>query len=150
MIIVSKPNNWGVENPNDVVGIAVLAEELGFDSIWTAEHLLNSGYVSERIGDRPYYHGLCTLAYVAAKTTKIALGTSVVVLPFRHPMELAKYAATLDQLSGGRVILGVGVGGLIEEFQAMGIPFEQRGAISDETLRKIGRASCRERVCQYV
>src|SRR3546814_7145163 len=80
MIIVSKPNNWGVENPNDVVGIAVLAEELGFDSIWTAEHLLNSGYVSERIGDRPYYHGLCTLAYVAAKTTKIALGTSVVVL----------------------------------------------------------------------
>src|SRR3546814_4657403 len=103
MIIVSKPNNWGVENPNDVVGIAVLAEELGFDSIWTAEHLLNSGYVSERIGDRPYYHGLCTLAYVAAKTTKIALGTSVVVLPFRHPMELAKYAATLDQLSGGRV-----------------------------------------------
>src|SRR3546814_15138485 len=93
MIIVSKPNNWGVENPNDVVGIAVLAEELGFDSIWTAEHLLNSGYVSERIGDRPYYHGLCTLAYVAAKTTKIALGTSVVVLPFRHPMAQAKNAA---------------------------------------------------------
>src|SRR3546814_14751802 len=89
-------------------------------------------------------------------------------------MELAKYAATLDQLSGGRVILGVGVGGLIEEFQAMGIPFEQRGAISDETLRivrklwteetvthhgtrwnfddvkEFGRASLRERVCQYV
>src|SRR3546814_2494198 len=88
---ISIPNNWGGENPNDVVGIAVLAEELGFDSIWTAEHLLNSGYVSERIGDRPYYHGLCTLAYVAAKTTKIALGTSVVVLPFRseeHTSEL--------------------------------------------------------------
>src|SRR3546814_4239714 len=78
------------------------------------------------------FRSLCTLAYVAAKTTKIALGTSVVVLPFRHPMELAKYAATLDQLSGGRVILGVGVGGLIEEFQAMGIPFEQRGAISED------------------
>src|SRR3546814_2644102 len=132
---ISIPNNWGGENPNDVVGIAVLAEELGFDSIWTSEHLLNSGYVSERIGDRPYYHGLCTLAYVAAKTTKLALGTSVVVLPFRHPMELAKYAATLDPLSGGRVILSVGVGGLIEAVQAMGIPFEPRGAISDETLR---------------
>src|SRR3546814_8665804 len=81
MICVSLPNNWCVESPNEFVVIAVLAEELGFDSIWTAEHLLNSGYVSERIGDRPYYHGLCTLAYVAAKTTKIALGTSVVVLP---------------------------------------------------------------------
>src|SRR3546814_16291849 len=138
MICVSLPNNWCVESPNEFVVIAVLAEELGFDSIWTAGHLLNGGYVSERIGDRPYYHGLCTLAYVAAKTTKIALMTSVVVLPFRHPMELAKYAATLDQFSGGRGILGVCVSGLHEEFQDMGIHGEQRGAISSQTSR-IGR-----------
>src|SRR3546814_1607879 len=95
------------------------------------------------------FRSLCTLAYVAAKTTKIALGTSVVVLPFRHPMELAKYAATLDQLSGGRVILGVGVGGLIEEFQAMGIPFEQRGAISDETLRIVRKLWTEETVTHH-
>src|SRR3546814_16534204 len=92
------------------------------------------------------FRSLCTLAYVAAKTTKIALGTSVVVLPFRHPMELAKYAATLDQLSGGRVILGVGVGGLIEEFQAMGIPFEKRGALSDETICTVRKLLTEETV----
>src|SRR3546814_19421984 len=65
-------------------------------------------------------------------------------------MELAKYAATLDQLSGGRVILGVGVGGLIEEFQAMGIPFEQRGAISDETLRIVRKLWTEETVTHPV
>src|SRR3546814_14062943 len=107
----------------------------------TAYEMRISDWSSDVCSSDLYYHGLCTLAYVATKTTKIALGTSVVVLPFRHPMELAKYAATLDQLSGGRVILGVGVGGLIEEFQAMGIPFEQRGAISDETLRIVDRKS---------
>src|SRR3546814_15349875 len=64
-------------------------------------------------------------------------------------MELAKYAATLDQLSGGRVILGVGVGGLIEEFQAMGIPFEQRGAISDETLRIVRKLWTEETVTHH-
>lgn len=134
---ISIPNNWGVENPEDVVGVAVLAEELGYDSVWTAEHMLNTGYVDERIGNRPYYHGLCTLAYVAARTTRITLGTSVVVLPFRHPMELAKFGATLDRLSGGRMILGAGVGGLVEEFDAMGISFAERGAISDETLEVV-------------
>lgn len=134
---VSVPNNWGVEDPQEMIGVGVRADELGFDSLWVAEHMLNAGYLFERIGDKPYYHVLATLAYFAARTRNIALGTSVVVLPFRHPIDLAKFAATVDSLSGGRVILGVGAGGLVDEFDALGIPFDQRGKITDEALHVI-------------
>lgn len=132
---LSLPNNWGLEDPADLVDLGVLADDLGFASIWVSEHLLNISYVEQRIGNRPYYHPLALLAFIAARTQRIILGTSVLVLPFHHPAELAKFAATLDRLSAGRVILGVGVGAVAEEFEALSIPFQQRGKITDESLQ---------------
>jgi len=130
----SLSNNQGIEDVQAIVRLAIRAEELGYDSVWTSDHLFNVGHVFERIGDRPYYDPLTILTYVAAVTTRIRLGTSVLVLPYHHPMRLAKAAATLDVLSGGRVILGVGVGGVEREFKALGTSYAERGAITDETI----------------
>ena len=132
---ISIPNNWGVENPQELVDLAVLADTLGYDSLWVTEHLLNVGYIGERLGNKPYYHSLGMLSFIAARTKNIALGTSVVVLPFRHPADQAKFAATIDQLSGGRLILGIGTGALEAEFEALNIPFRERGAITNESMQ---------------
>src|SRR5206468_1319113 len=94
----------------------------------------NSGYIRERLDDRPYYHPLATLSYLEATTRRVSLGTSVLVLPYHNPVELAKYAASLDQMSGGRVVLGVGVGAMTEEFESLGVPFNQRGALTNESM----------------
>ena len=131
---VTIPNNWGVEDPLQVLALGPLAEELGYDSLWVMDHLFNIGFVRERLEDRPYYHPLATLSYLAGTTQKIMLGTSVLVLPYHNPVELAKYAATLDQFSGGRVTLGVGAGAMPEEFQALGIELRQRRSLTDESI----------------
>ena len=131
---VTIPNNWGIADPQHVLAMGPVAEELGYDSIWVMDHLFNNGYIRERLDDKPYYHPLATLSYLSATTKQVKLGTSVLVLPYHHPVELAKYAATLDQMSGGRVILGVGVGAMTEEFAALGIPFRQRGALTNECI----------------
>lgn len=136
-VAVSIPTNVGVDDPAALVDIAVLAEDLGFDSIWTSEHLMHVSYVRARLGDRPYFHPLAALSYMAAKTSRIRLGTSVLILPFHHPFDVAKYVATLDQFCGGRVTLGVGVGNVPEEFEAMNVPWRRRGSITDEALRVI-------------
>jgi probable F420-dependent oxidoreductase len=127
-------NNWGIEDVQALVGLAVRAEELGLDSVWTHDHVFNVGHVFDRIGGRPYYEPLTLLSYVAARTTRVRLGTSVLVLPYHNPIRLAKTAATLDVLSGGRLILGVGVGAIENEMQAMGVAFKERGKFSDEAL----------------
>jgi probable F420-dependent oxidoreductase len=98
------------------------------------DHLFNNGYIRERLDDKPYYHPLATLSYLAATTKRVRLATSVLVLPYHNPVELAKYTATLDQMSGGRVTLGVGVGAMTEEFEALGIPMRQRGALTNECI----------------
>lgn len=131
---VTIPNNWGVENPQDVIALGSLAEDLGFDSVWVMDHLFNNGYIRERLDDKPYYHPMATLSHVSALTSRVKLGTSVLVLPYHNPVELAKYAATLDQMSGGRVILGVGVGAMTPEFDALGIPMSQRGSLTNESM----------------
>ena len=131
---VTIPNNWGVEDPQAVIGFGPLAEELGFDSVWVMDHLFNNGYIRERLDDKPYYHPMATLSHVSALTSRVRLGTSVLVLPYHNPVELAKYAATLDQMSGGRVILGVGVGAMTPEFEALGIPLSQRGSLTNESM----------------
>ena len=127
-------NNQGVEDVQALVELAVRAEELGFDSVWVHDHVFNVGHVLERIGDKPYYEPLALLSYVAARTSRVRLGTSVLVLPYHNPIRLAKTAATLDVLSGGRLILGVGVGAIESEMAAMGTPFKQRGAFTDEAI----------------
>ncbi len=129
------PNNLGVENPHDVVQLGVYAEELGFDSVWVNHHILHVGYVKERLGDRPYQDALVTLTWLAANTSTVKLGTSVLVMPYLHPMSLAKQLATLDQLSGGRLIVGLGAGSLPEENAALGVPYESRGRYCNEFLQ---------------
>src|SRR5215467_2362841 len=131
---VTIPNNWGVEEPQQVLAFGPVAEELGYDSIWVMDHLFNNGYIRERLDDKPYYHPLATLSHLSATTKRVVLGTSVLVLPYHNPVELAKYTATLDQMSGGRVTLGVGVGAMTEEFEALGVPFRQRGALTNESM----------------
>jgi probable F420-dependent oxidoreductase len=132
---ITVPNNWGVEDVHEVVALGQRAEQLGFDSIWTMDHLLNIGFVRDRLDNKPYYHPLGILSFLAAKTSTITLGTSVIVLPYHNPIELAKYSATLDQLSGGRFILGVGAGGTRVESDALGLDFHRRGAIANEMMQ---------------
>ena len=130
----SLSNNQGMEDIQGVIDLAVCCEDLGFDSVWASEHVFNVSYVYDRIGDKPYYEPLTVLTYVAAKTSTIGLGTSVLVRPYHNPIRLAKVAATLDVRSGGRVMLGGGGGVIEEELEAMGSPFAERGAITDETI----------------
>lgn len=132
---VTVPNNWGIEDVNVALSFGPLAEELGYDSVWVMDHLFNNGYIRERLDDKPYYHPLATLTYLSAITTSVLLGTSVLVLPYHNPVELAKYTATLDQMSGGRVTLGVGVGAMVEEFDALGIPMSERASLTNESIR---------------
>ncbi|HWN92603.1 MAG TPA: LLM class flavin-dependent oxidoreductase, partial [Verrucomicrobiae bacterium] len=74
---VTIPNNWGIADPRQVLAMGPLAEALGYDSVWVMDHLLNSGYIRERLDDKPYYHPLATLSYLAATTSRVSLGTSV-------------------------------------------------------------------------
>jgi probable F420-dependent oxidoreductase len=131
---VTIPNNWGIEDPQQVLAFGPLAEELGYDSVWVMDHLFNNGYIRERLDGKPYYNPLATLSYLAATTKNVLLGTSVLVLPYHNPIELAKYTATLDQMSGGRVTLGVGVGAMTEEFNALGISMKRRGSLTNECI----------------
>ncbi len=131
---ITIPNNWGVEDPQQVLDMGPRAEELGFDSLWVMDHLFNVAHVRSRIYDKPYYHPMSVLSYLAATTKRPMLGTSVLVLPYHNPVELAKYAATLDQISGGRLTLGVGAGATTEEFELLGIPLRSRGTLTDESI----------------
>src|SRR5512145_3569477 len=128
---ISLFNNQGIEDVHALVDLAVRAEALGLDSVWVHDHVFNVGHVLERIGDRPYYEPLTLLTYVAARTERVKLGTSVLVLPYHNAIRLAKTAATLDILSRGRLILGVGVGAVENEMEAMGSSFKERGALTD-------------------
>ncbi|MCZ6890619.1 MAG: LLM class flavin-dependent oxidoreductase [Gammaproteobacteria bacterium] len=131
---ISLPNNHGVASIRDLVGLAVRAEQLGFASVWVSEHLFHSSYVAERLGDKPYHEALTVLTAVACATEKVRLGTSVLVLPWHHPVRLAKQVASLDELSGGRVDLGLGVAQTDDEYRNLGVPFNRRGRIADEML----------------
>ena len=131
---VSLLNNWGIADAHALVDLAVRAEALGVDSVWVHDHVFNVAHVLERIGDRPYYEPLTLLSFVAARTERVRLGTSVLVLPYHNAIRLAKTAATLDVLSRGRLILGVGVGAVEQEMVAMGTPFKERGAFTDEAM----------------
>jgi probable F420-dependent oxidoreductase len=118
---------------DDVALVAEAAEELGFDSIWTTEHLLVGTEAVERFGRT--LDSLSTLAWLAARVERVRLGTSVLILPLHHPVRLAKEAATLQELSGGRLRLGVGVGWHRAEFDFFGAGFADRGRRSDESIR---------------
>jgi probable F420-dependent oxidoreductase len=130
----SIPNNQGVLDPADLIGLAVLAEKLGCHSVWASEHLFHSSYIAERLGDLPYFEPLTILTAVAAVTKKVRLGTSVLVLPWHDPPRLGKVVATLDHISGGRVDFGVGVATTKDEFENLGVDFASRGRRANEVL----------------
>ncbi len=130
----SIPGNQGVEDAGALIRLAALAEELGCSSVWTSEHLFHSSYIADRLGDLPYYEPLTVLTAAAGVTSKVRLGTSVLVLPWHDPPRLGKVVATLDHLSGGRVDLGVGVATTKDEFDNLGVDFKTRGRRADEVL----------------
>jgi len=132
-------------SPESLVKVASRAEELGYDSVWVLERLLwplnpKEPYPATPDGSLPEAYQIVfdpieTLTFVAAHTKKVQLGTSVVVLPYHNPIQLARRIATLDVLSGGRALVGVGAGWSRDEFEAVGTPFERRGARCDEFLQ---------------
>lgn len=114
--------------------LARAAESLGFDGVWANDHLVAPRFLV-KAGDRPSFHEpLLVLASVAAATERVRLGTAVIALPLREPTLLARQAATLNALSGGRLVLGVGLGAYPEELTAIGRPARGRGAIFEEKL----------------
>lgn len=131
---VHLPSNFGWERAADLLALAQTVEELRFDSAWVSEHVFHVGYLADRLGGRPYYSPLPVLSAVAALTSRIRLGTSVLVLPYHQPALLAKNLATLDVLSDGRLTVGVGAGVLREEFEALGADYTARGAVTDEAI----------------
>jgi probable F420-dependent oxidoreductase len=122
------------KSPDDIAKVAKHAEESGYASIWVSDHIL----MPARTGAVPatdLLEPLPTLGYVAAMTKKIKIGTSVIVVPYRNAVHLAKELATVDILCGGRLIAGLGTGWLEEEFRALNAPYERRGAYTDEAIR---------------
>lgn len=138
-------NAGPMAEPEIAVALARAAEEAGVESLWTVEHVVvpagyETPYPYSSTGKMPggeevaITDPLIWLSYVAAVTTTVKLATGILILPQRNPVVLAKEVATLDRLSKGRVVLGVGVGWLREEFDAIGVPFERRGARTDDYI----------------
>jgi len=142
------PVNVGTPAPAFLAALAERAEAAGLESLWTYEHAIvpvdyASRYPYARSGkmpvtpETPFVDPLIALAFAAAKTSTIRLATGINILPQANPLSVAKQAASLDFLSGGRFTLGVGVGWLAEEFEAMGTPFARRGARFNDYLAAI-------------
>jgi probable F420-dependent oxidoreductase len=129
------------------VALARTAEAAGIESLWTYEHIVVPGVYrsaypyssSGRMPDARFADALDWIAFLSAVTERIAFGTGMLILPEHNPVELAKRAATIDRLSGGRLFLGVGVGWLKEEFESLGVPWEHRGPRTDEYIQAMRR-----------
>lgn len=142
------PQAGGAATGTALRDVAQGAEALGFAHAWVGDHLVLPMTQRERYPfnpsgefpvapDRPWLDPYTLLAFLAGQTGSIGLGISVCILPYRHPIENAKMAADLDYLSGGRLLFGAGAGWWAEEFEALGVPFHERGARSDEQLEAI-------------
>jgi probable F420-dependent oxidoreductase len=112
---------------------AVRAEQLGYDSVWVSDHVVVPNANVERFG-AAIYDPLITLAVAAGATSRVQLGTAVLIVPYRNPVVTAKMVSSLDALSGGRFVLGIGAGWLEEESTMLGVPFAERGPMTDEYL----------------
>ncbi|MEK9821600.1 MAG: TIGR03619 family F420-dependent LLM class oxidoreductase [Gammaproteobacteria bacterium] len=120
-------------SPDIISNILTQADQAGIESAWIVDHIAIPPDDSEGSGGR-YLDPLTTLAWMAALTRQIKIGTSVLVLPYRPPLPTAKSLATIQELSGGRLLLGVGIGWMAPEFRALGVPRQKRGQIADDTL----------------
>ena len=124
---------------NALTEMAVKAEEMGYDSVWVTDHIIVPDVLPDRPPEIVYRHDMLEpvtlLAHLGAVTSRVNIGTSVIILPYRNPVILAKAIATADVLSNGRVIFGAAVGWMEGEFAALNAEFKERGAVSDEYLR---------------
>jgi probable F420-dependent oxidoreductase len=126
--------NFGPGATPEALGAAAdWAEQVGFQLVMISDHVAVTPDVAQAY-PAPFYEPFTALAWLAGRTSRVQLGTTVVILPYRHPLLLARRASNLDQLSGGRLILGVGVGWARAEFEALGISFARRGRLSDDCL----------------
>jgi len=146
------PNFVGLGHREPMVRIAQTAEELGFASLWTSDQVLMPAALFDPYGDN--LECLTTLAFLACCTHRIRLGTSILILPLRDRVIVAKQVATIHELSGGRFTLGVGVGWSEAEFQCLGVDFDTRSQLTDQHLdvirtlwgsRRTGRSRCHGR-----
>jgi probable F420-dependent oxidoreductase len=129
----------GPQSTRETIGAcAQAAEAAGVDEVWISDHIAIPPDDAEGSGGR-YLDPLATLAFLAARTERVRIGTAVLNLPYRPPLPTAKAIATIQELSGGRVDLGVGLGWMRPEFKALGVDRSRRGAITDETLEFLHR-----------
>lgn len=130
---VNVPNFGPGTRPDVLRQWALTVEGLGFDLLMLSDHVVITPDVAEQY-PAPFYEPFTTLAWLAGITSRVRLGTTVLIVPYRHPLLAARMAANLNDLSGGRLVLGVGVGWARQEFAALGAPFKERGRLTDEYL----------------
>jgi probable F420-dependent oxidoreductase len=151
------PISGRAAGPEVLTEAAQSAERQGWDAVWSADRVVTPWRIDTAYPyaedaafivppDRPFLDSMSCLAYLAGRTERIQLGISVLVLPYRHPLYWARVAATVDLLAGGRLLMGVGVGWMREEFEAQNVPFEARGKITDEQLEIIARLMSSESI----
>jgi alkanesulfonate monooxygenase SsuD/methylene tetrahydromethanopterin reductase-like flavin-dependent oxidoreductase (luciferase family) len=136
---VNVPNFGPGTDPDVLRRWALTVEGLGFDLLMVSDHIAVTPDVAEQY-PAPFYEPFTTLAWLAGVTRQIRLGTTVLILPYRHPLLTARMAANLNDLSGGRLVLGVGIGWARQEFDALGVPFRDRGRLTDLHLLAIRAA----------
>ncbi|MGH3655214.1 MAG: TIGR03619 family F420-dependent LLM class oxidoreductase [Micromonosporaceae bacterium] len=136
---VNVPNFGPGAEPDVLLRWARIVEGLDLDLLMLSDHLAITPDVAEQY-PAPFAEPFTTLAWLAGHTSRVRLGTTVLVMPYRHPLLTARVAANLNRLSGGRLVLGVGIGWARQEFQALGVDFRRRGALTDEYLHAVREA----------
>jgi alkanesulfonate monooxygenase SsuD/methylene tetrahydromethanopterin reductase-like flavin-dependent oxidoreductase (luciferase family) len=139
---VNVPNFGPGTSPAVLRDWARTVEGLGFDLLMVSDHVAVTPDVAEQY-PAPFYEPFTTLSWLAGVTERITLGTTVLIAPYRHPLLVARMAANLSELSGGRLVLGVGVGWARQEFAALGVAFDRRGRLTDELVTTV-RAAWRD------
>lgn len=130
---VNLPNFAPGTDPGVLRQWAQTVEGFGFDLLMVSDHIAITPDVAEQY-PAPFYEPFTTLSWLAGITRRVRLGTTVLIVPYRHPLLTARMAANLNRLSDGRLVLGVGVGWARQEFEALGVPYRRRGALTDEYL----------------
>ncbi|WP_410640613.1 LLM class flavin-dependent oxidoreductase [Amycolatopsis sp. lyj-346] len=136
---VNVPNFGPGTDPGVLRAWAQTVEGLGYDLLMVSDHIAITPDVAGQY-PAPFYEPFTTLSWLAGVTQRVRLGTTVLVVPYRHPLLVARMAANLHDLSGGRLVIGAGIGWAKQEFAALGVPFEQRGKLTGEYLRTIRAA----------
>lgn len=130
---VVMPTYRRLANPANIKRAAELSESLGFDSVWVTDHIVVPEASVDSFGPT-FFEAVTTMAYIAGITSRVLIGAAILIVPYRHPLLLAKMLSSADQLSGGRLIVGAGLGWLEAESELMGVPHKRRAHMADEAL----------------